>query len=371
MIKVGVTDLLGNKAPYSNFGGNFIAAPGGNLAADANGDDLADGVISTVWNQVSDTPGYDFYHGTSMATPHVSGVISLMLSADPDLSREQVMTILEDTATIPPALAASPAGELHPFFGVGIINAFQAVASVAGFSQSDPRLGISPRNLEFIVIHDELTARVFNLGGGDLEVQTPTVVTDSGGNWLAVELSGEELTVSVDRSGLADGAYKGRVELASNGGNGSVEVKMQVGFDESSNIGDIIVLALDSRTLNSVSQSDDATFVGGYQYQIFPFPSGDYLILAGTDKDDDGFICDPGEFCGTFPVSNQPVPVTVEAGLDTSGIDFTVSIEEELSTLSTRKKNGGIRISSRPSLGRLLEELKNSGLAGKRNEKKR
>ena len=372
VIKVGATDLLGNKAPYSNFGGNFIVAPGGNLAADANGDDLADGVISTVWNQVSDTPGYDFYQGTSMATPHVSGVISLMLSADADLSRGQVMTILEETATIPPALAASPAVDLHPFFGVGIINAFQVVASAAGFSQTDPRLGISPKNLDFIVIHDELKSRVFNLGGGTLEVQTPTVVTESGGNWLAAELSGEDLTVSVNRSGLADGRYAGRVELASNGGDGTVEVQMQVGVDESSDIGDIVVLALDSRTLNSVSQSDDATFIGGYQYQIFPFPSGSYLILAGTDNDRDGFICDAGEFCGIFPVSSQPLPVTVETGLDTSGIDFTVAVEEEeFATLSTRRRSRGTRIASRPALGRLLEVLKNARPAGKANEKKR
>ena len=373
VIKVGATDLLGNKAPYSNFGGNFIVAPGGNLAADANGDDLADGVISTVWNQSSDTPGYDVYQGTSMATPHVSGVISLMLSADADLTRAQVMAILEATATLPPALAASPAGDLHPFFGVGIINAFQAVASAAGFSQTDPRLGISPKNLDFIVIHDELKSRVFNLAGGTLEVQTPSVVTESGGNWLAAELSGEDLTVSVNRSGLVDGRYKGRVELASNGGNGMVEVQMQVGVDESSNIGDILVLALDSRTLNAVSQSDDATFTGGYRYQVFPFPSGNYLILAGTDNDHDGFICDDGEFCGTFPVSNQPLPVTVEAGLDTSGVDFTVAVEEggQLTTLSTRRRSRGTRIASRPALGRLLEAVKNARPAGRGNEKKR
>ena len=380
VMKVGATDLLGNKAPYSNFGGNFIVAPGGNLAADANGDDLADGVISTVWNQFSDTPGYDFYQGTSMATSHVTGVISLMLSADPDLTRQQVMTILEDTATAPAGLDPSPAGGLHPFFGVGIINAFQAVASAAGFSQSDPRLGISPKNLDFIVIHDELKARVFNLAGGNLQVQVPTVETDSGGNWLAAELTGEDLTVTVDRSGLADGRYKGRVQLTSNGGNGTVEVQMQVGVDESSNIGDIFVLAIDPRTLNVEGQSETATFEGGYEYEIFPFPSGDYLtfeggyeyeifpfpsgdylILAGTDNDDDGFLCDEGEFCGTYPVSNQPLPVTVEPGLDTSGIDFTVEVEDELSTLSTRRRSGGFRLLSRPALSRLLEGLERRG----------
>ena len=61
----------------------------------------------------------------------------------------------------------------------------------------------------------------------------------------------------------------------------------------------------------------------------------------------------------------------MEAGLDTPGIDFTVEVEDELSTLSTRRTTRGLRISSRPSLGRLLEKLNNGRLCGKGNEKKR
>ncbi len=124
VLKVGALDLLGNKAPYSNFGGNFIAAPGGNLAADANGDDLADGVISTVWNQASETPGYNFYQGTSMAAAHVSGVISLMLSADPNLTRGQVMTILEETATTPPRTGGELRWRTPSFFRGGHYKRF-------------------------------------------------------------------------------------------------------------------------------------------------------------------------------------------------------------------------------------------------------
>ena len=225
------------------------------------------------------------------------------------------------------------------------------------------------------MILDEITVRVSNLGGGTLEVQTSVAETDSGGNWLAAELTGEDLEVTVDRSGLADGRYEGRIQLSSNGGNGTVEVKMQVGVDESSNIGDIFVLAIDPRTLEVAGQSSGpAMFEFGYEYEMSPFPSGDYLILGGTDNDDDGFICDEGEFCGTFPVSNQPVPVTVEPGVDTPGIDFTVEVEGELSALSTgtsARRNSGFRISPRPAMGRLLEKLKNGRLPGKGNERHR
>ncbi len=43
--------------------------------------------------------GYSSYDGTSMASPHVNGVMALMLSANPDLTSEQVKTIIYDTAT--------------------------------------------------------------------------------------------------------------------------------------------------------------------------------------------------------------------------------------------------------------------------------
>ncbi len=361
VIEVGATDVLGDKTPYSNFGNNDIAAPGGNLAADINGDNRPDGVISTLWNQVQETPTYQFYQGTSMASAHVSGIVSLMLSANPDLTREQVMIILGLTSTVPAGAAQSPTGGLDPFYGVGIINAFQAVATAADV-ETGPRMVWTPGTLDFGVLHDELQARVFNLGSGDLSVEEPVVETTSGGSWLSAELEGEDLTVRVDRTGLADGRYEGTIQLMSNGGDGALDIGMQVGIDESSDIGDVFVLAIDPRTLNAEGQSEPARVSDGYQYEIYPFPAGEYLILAGTDRDDDGFICDEGEFCGSFPVSSQPLPVKVEAGLDTSGIDFTVAVEEEI-TPSSAAGRRGYRVRSTPALRKLLQRLRANGPA--------
>ena len=79
--------------------------------------------------------------------------------------------------------------------------------------------------------------------------------------------------------------------------------------------------------------------------------------MGGTDNDNDGFICDQGEFCGGFPVSNQPLPVTVEAGLDTPGIDFTLEADVEISSVSHRAGRG-YRIPKSSVLDRLLETLR-------------
>ena len=82
IISVAAIDNDGLKAKFSNFGRASvdIGAPGVN-------------VYSTVIPE-----GYDYYHGTSMAAPHVTGVVALMRSRLPQLSANEVVTRIMDTA---------------------------------------------------------------------------------------------------------------------------------------------------------------------------------------------------------------------------------------------------------------------------------
>jgi subtilisin family serine protease len=88
VITVAATGRAGQKASYSNYGALIeISAPGG-----ADGE----GVLSTL-NTSAFGPDplnntYAYYGGTSMAAPHVTGIVSLMLSRNPSLTPAQVMS---------------------------------------------------------------------------------------------------------------------------------------------------------------------------------------------------------------------------------------------------------------------------------------
>lgn len=78
------------------------------------------GTSAIVVNQVS---SWDHYDGTSMATPHVTGVVALIWSANPALSADTVESYLFSTAT------DLGAAGFDTTYGRGIVNASAAVAA--------------------------------------------------------------------------------------------------------------------------------------------------------------------------------------------------------------------------------------------------
>ncbi|TBR07254.1 MAG: peptidase S8, partial [Lysobacter sp.] len=70
-------------------------------------------------------PFYTHMSGTSMATPHVAGIIALMFEANPNLTPAQVKDILKRTAT-------NMTGRLSWEAGAGHVNAYAAVAESSG-----------------------------------------------------------------------------------------------------------------------------------------------------------------------------------------------------------------------------------------------
>jgi serine protease len=99
-VTVAASETRNYRAPYSNYGSYIdVTAPGGDTSQDRNADGYADGVLSTLPNSTGSSYSYSFYQGTSMATPHVAGLVSLMLAKTPGLTPAQVLAKLKSSAT--------------------------------------------------------------------------------------------------------------------------------------------------------------------------------------------------------------------------------------------------------------------------------
>jgi serine protease len=151
VITVAATTQFGLRARYSNYGSLVeIAAPGGNAASGQLD------ILSTLNSGTTSPAGYNYvqYAGTSMATPHVSGVASLMLSANPSLTPAQVLSKIQTTARVFPTTGSACANPptntacncTTSLCGSGILNAAAAVASAAGTgpAATTTTLGSSP-----------------------------------------------------------------------------------------------------------------------------------------------------------------------------------------------------------------------------------
>jgi len=127
VIAVAATTRSGNRASYSNFGSLVkVSAPGGDGAdADRVLSTFNTGAMGPVASPAGDT--YFYYRGTSMATPHVSGVASLMFSANPALSPAKLLEKLQATAR-----AFPPGSNCNTLLcGAGIVDAAAALAAVS------------------------------------------------------------------------------------------------------------------------------------------------------------------------------------------------------------------------------------------------
>ncbi len=127
-IAVGAVDQASTRASFSNYGtGLDFVAPG-----------------AFVRSTIPYSSNYGYYSadsGTSLAAPHVSGVIALMLSIKPYLTPYVIKSILIDTAKkINTSVYSYDSNGWNEEVGYGLVNALNAVLTVVYPEITGPQL---------------------------------------------------------------------------------------------------------------------------------------------------------------------------------------------------------------------------------------
>jgi serine protease len=323
VVGVSAVDLAGNLAYYSNYGTYVdLAAPGGDVTADLDHNGHADSILSTlaIGLKAPTSFTYAYYQGTSMATPHVSGVVALMKAyyrlfapAGNDLSPQNLDDLIHGAIPGIDSITDYPRGYRENQRGYGLIDAYKAVlaaGSLAGSTASSADLDLNPRELNFGFNLTSLETQVLNRGVEPLQGVTVGPYTLP---WLSHSLVGPTLTLTVNRTALADGTYSADLTVRSdNGGDQSLHLVAYQGADLVSNAGAVYVLLIDNKGRTADSYVTDLGL--GYNYSFTALGKGLYTMVAGTDLDNDGFLGDAGELFGSYPSNSAPQFLSLAAG---------------------------------------------------------
>ncbi|VAW57110.1 hypothetical protein MNBD_GAMMA07-137 [hydrothermal vent metagenome] len=339
VISVSATDIENNKASYSNFGSKIdVAAPGGQISNDINQDGQGDGVLSTlVSGEIEEdednrASSYAFFQGTSMASPHVAGVVALMRAVYPELTPAEFKNALISGAL------TNDAGEVgrDNIFGYGIINALKAVKEAqrienGGTPPEPPALIISTPASLIMGTQNNATLTLNN--ESSTEASVTNISIDS--TWLNVtEKTVDDITklgiydITIDRNNLGDANYDSTITFNLSTGNVlTINVSMVVG--NISNIGDIgnayiLLLKTKNNALADIIFPVDVGN-GNYTYSFNNVPKGSYNIAGGSDIDNDLLLCQLGENCGGYPTFNTLEDIII-SNEDLIDIDFTLNI---------------------------------------------
>ena len=182
IISVAATDNRDGLADEATWGSNYgansvdIGAPGVNIASTYNGG-------SYVWSS-----------GTSMATPHVTGVVSLVYAQNPGWSYSQVVNRILSSARA----TASMAGKCTTG---GILNAYDAVNNGGGGDTTPPA---APTGLSATAGNGSVSLDWNDNGEGDLAGYRVYRSTSSGGGYSEVSVGLVGVSAYVD-GGVSNG----------------------------------------------------------------------------------------------------------------------------------------------------------------------
>ena len=206
-VAVAATDLSDNKASFSNYGDWItLSAPGVSIKTTNNGG------------------GYGYWNGTSFSSPITAATAALVWSANPQLTHEEVLQILKNSA--------DDLGEygFDNTFGYGRINAYNAMTEALN---NQPTLDTEPPSLVLTSPGDNQTVsgNVSIAASASDNVAVEKVEFRLDGELLATD-STVPYTMTWDASSRGSGYYTVEAMAFDTSGNASLVDTAQVFVEE-------------------------------------------------------------------------------------------------------------------------------------------
>lgn len=348
VITVGATGPSGGRAPYSNYGTRIdVMAPGGNTSVNLGGVTQGGGILSTLKNDANGNFAFTFYQGTSMASPHAAGLVALLKSAKPSLTRAEVLDLLKRTARpldlskcrgeTSPRLPTPPAGITAGDCGAGLVDALAAIqgtntAPTGSFtlSTTPSSLTIAPGASAQVLVGLE---RVGGFSGAvNLSLQgAPAGVSGAFTPSSPIGIS-STLALSVAPS-VAAGQYpmtvQGTVSINGQTVSVSAALVLTVGVNNTPTVKDVFVGALFwTGTEYDLNRSKGITLTADTRtanYSIAGLVAGQYAVAGWKDINKNEEV-DAGDYFGIYRAGGRLAYVRPNA------ININVNLELNVST---------------------------------------
>lgn len=345
VIAVGALDSQKRLALYSNTGSALsLVAPGGGADPALGISSGGDAVYSTLGSfgaNGSRIANFGALEGTSMATPHVSGTLALMRYINPNLSPTQIDAFLA-AGRLSDDLGAT--GRDNDY-GMGLINARKAVEVALETTTSTPVATVIPvtaqpnhMDLGSFRSSAQLELRANVPLGSTLASETVTSVSSTS---PAVQITPTQIdgstgqgiyTVSVDRTLLSPGTHDVRITVNLKPAR-TLSLNLSVTrIDErstalSTSYGPLYVVLIDPDRNDVVATVQATANNGRYTWSYSGYTRHRVSIIAGSDLDNDDYICQRGEPCSTVLSANsaEAQALTLNSAVSRTTVDLQVT----------------------------------------------
>ena len=335
VIAVGAVDKNKKLTDYSNYGeAQDIVAPGGNTSQTKE-----DGVLSLYAD--GDTYDYKFAQGTSMASPHIAGVVALMKATYSELNPETLDLWLEGE------ILSNDLGDygFDQKYGVGLIDAHKALKVAQKAARGEkiyipPRVKVSPLNLNFSYDFNRLPfviRAIVNPDGEKLKI----LKVSADKSWVNIDKSqvlyGYGIYEAViDRSKLKKSLFSATITVElEDAEKKQQQIKIKVFINNTTKtvslLGVLDVVLYDAYELkrpNPAVYFTEAKALsnqkGAYQYTFKNIEEGKYYIESVVDLDNDHLFSRQ-----RFDLIGAPndLPFTIlDVVKDIDNMDFSTSI---------------------------------------------